>query len=88
MIPGGTLTVTLDSTLNLTHVLIRMGSSTHSVDTDQRRIPLSVQSINGDTVTLSVPNDGGIVPPGFWYYFAVASTGVHSIGLTVNVLTA
>ncbi|MCO5566163.1 hypothetical protein L7F22_019839 [Adiantum nelumboides] len=66
----------------------RMGSSTHSVDTDQRRIPLSVQSINGDTVTLSVPNDGGIVPPGFWYYFAVASTGVHSIGLTVNVLTA
>ncbi|PWN33051.1 galactose oxidase [Meira miltonrushii] len=86
--PGGTLTVNLSSASGLTHVLVRMGSSTHSIDTDQRRIPLTVQNTSGNTVTLAIPNDNGIVPPGFWYYFAVASNGVHSIGLTVNVLTA
>ncbi|MCO5566164.1 hypothetical protein L7F22_019840 [Adiantum nelumboides] len=84
--PGGTLTVNLSSVSGLTHVLVRMGSSTHSVDTDQRRIPLSVKKTSGTTVTLSIPNDNGIVPPGFWYYFAVSSNGAHSIGLTVNVL--
>ncbi|SPO45858.1 related to galactose oxidase precursor [Moesziomyces antarcticus] len=84
--PGGTLTVTLNSASGLSHVLIRMGSSTHSVNTDQRRIPLTVKSTSGNTVTLRLPNDNGVVTPGFWYYFAVASSGAHSIGQTVNVL--
>ncbi|EFQ36699.1 kelch domain-containing protein [Colletotrichum graminicola] len=87
--PGGKLTVVLGSSgANLGHVLVRMGSGTHSIDTDQRRIPLTVYSTNGNTVALSIPNDNGVVPPGFWYYFAVAPSGVHSIGLTVNVLAA
>ena len=84
--PGGTLTVTLDKASGLSHVLVRLGSATHSVDTDQRRIPLTVVSTIGNTVTLRVPSDNGIVPPGFYYYFAVASSGSHSLGLTVNVL--
>lgn len=86
--PGGTLTVTLDSVSALTHVLVRLGSSTHSIDSDQRRIPLTVVRTSGSTVTLRVPSDNGIVPPGFWYYFAVAPSGSHSMGLTVNVLKA
>lgn len=84
--PGGTLTVTLSSAYGLTHALIRLGSVTHSVNTDQRRIPLTVVRTIGNTVTLRVPSDNGIVPPGFYYYFAVASSGSHSLGLTVNVL--
>ncbi|EST05397.1 protein of unknown function DUF1929 [Kalmanozyma brasiliensis GHG001] len=86
--PGGTLTVSLGSASGLSHVLVRLGSSTHSIDTDQRRVPLTVRSTSGNTVTLSVPNDNGVVPPGFYYYFAVAASGIHSLGLTVNVLKA
>jgi galactose oxidase len=86
VIPGGTLTVTLKSVKGLNHALVRMGSSTHSVDTDQRRISLTVQKTSGNTVTLAVPNDNGVVPPGYWYYFAYAPSGIHSVGMTVNVL--
>ncbi len=77
--------VTLGNASVLSHVLVRLGSSTHSIDSDQRRVPLRVASTSGITVTLSIPSDNGIVPPGFYYYFAVASSGVHSRGMTVNV---
>jgi galactose oxidase len=84
--PGDTLTVTLNSASGLGHVLIRMGSSTHSVNTDQRRITRTVHLTSGNTVTLRLPSDTGDVTPGFCYYLAVASSGAHSIGQTVNVL--
>lgn len=84
--PGGTLTVTLNSASGRSQVLIRKGSSTHSVNTDQRCIPLTVQSTSGNTTTLRLPSDNVVVTPEFWYYFAVASSGAHSVGQTVNVL--
>ncbi|OAK97814.1 galactose oxidase [Phaeosphaeriaceae sp. SRC1lsM3a] len=84
--PGGELRVTLEDTAQgVTFSLIRIGSVTHSVNTDQRRVPLSPESTNGVEVVLRLPADSGVVLPGAWYLFAVSARGVPSVAKTVFV---
>lgn len=83
---GGELRLTLgDSAEGVAFSLIRIGSVTHSVNTDQRRIPLVPESSNGSEVVLRLPGDPGIVLPGSWFLFAVSAQGVPSIAKTVMV---
>lgn len=56
--------------------LIRMGSTTHTVDTDQRRIPLSFTSPSSNTYQFTIPSDPGIALPGYWMLFVMNSAGV------------
>jgi galactose oxidase len=65
--------------------LIRYGSATHTVNTDQRRIALSACSRNGTTYKLTVPSDPGVALPGFWMLFALDKNGVPSVSETVVV---
>ena len=60
--------------------LVRFSSVTHSINTDQRRVPLTPISTNGNTYTLQTPNEPGIVVPGSWMLFAVNGKGVPSEG--------
>jgi galactose oxidase len=84
--PGGELRVTVEGTAQgVTFSIIRIGSVTHSINTDQRRIPLVPQAINGAEVVLTLPADSGVVLPGAWYLFAVSAQGVPSIAKTVFV---
>ena len=64
--------------------LIRLGSTTHTVNTDQRRIPLFGTN-NGNTYTLSLPTDPGIFLPGYYMLFAMNAAGVPSIAKFVWV---
>ncbi|MFD1720130.1 galactose oxidase-like domain-containing protein [Amnibacterium endophyticum] len=82
--PGQTITVTTGTTAS-SFVLIRAGASTHSVDNDQRRVPLTVSSRSGSAVTLAVPSDTGVVLPGRYMLFAVTDRGVPSISAPVSV---
>ncbi|KAH3974843.1 hypothetical protein HBI56_106920 [Parastagonospora nodorum] len=83
--PGGELRLTMQGTADgVTFSLIRIGSVTHSINTDQRRVPLSPQS-NGTEVVLKIPPDSGVVLPGAWYLFAVSIQGVPSVAKTVFV---
>ncbi|PVH94468.1 galactose oxidase [Periconia macrospinosa] len=66
--------------------LIRMGSVTHSVNSDQRRIPLEDLTVNGGQYSAQLPTDSGILLPGYYYLFAMSSTGTPSIGQTVHVV--
>lgn len=66
--------------------LIRLGSVTHSVNSDQRRIPLENFQISGQSVTVSLPSDYGILPPGFYYLFAISAQGTPSIAKTVHII--
>lgn len=66
--------------------LIRMGSVTHSVNSDQRRIPLENVTVNGDKGSAKLPGDSGILLPGFYYLFAMSSQGTPSIAQTVHVV--
>lgn len=85
--PGGELRVTMEGTAEgITFSLIRIGSVTHSINTDQRRIPLlPVVATNGTKVVLKLPGDSGVVLPGAWFLFAVSAHGVPSIAKTVQV---
>lgn len=65
--------------------LIRIGSSTHSVNSDQRRVPLTSVAVSGSSYTATLPADSGILIPGYYYLFAVSSTGVPSVAKTVRI---
>ena len=65
--------------------LVRGGSATHTVDTDQRRIPLTPKRAMGTTYSIMVPNDPGIAQPGQWMLFAMNAAGVPSLARTVLI---
>ncbi|TLD09604.1 hypothetical protein PspLS_11727 [Pyricularia sp. CBS 133598] len=66
--------------------LVRMGSVTHSVNTDQRRVPLEDFTVGADgKFTVRTPADTGVMIPGHWYLFAIAPNGTPSIAKTVQV---
>ncbi|WP_209405491.1 Ig-like domain-containing protein [Pseudozobellia sp. WGM2] len=62
--------------------LIRMSSSTHSTNNEQRRVPLAFSG-NG-TYTLAIP-DRNIMPPGYYMLFALNADGVPSVSEPVLV---
>jgi len=59
--------------------MVRYGEATHSVDNDQRRIPLSIASSNGNTYQLAIPSDPGIALPGPYMLFALDANGTPSV---------
>jgi len=81
--PGDELVVETDT--DAAFSLVRFGSTTHGVNTDQRRVPLSGSS-DGHTYRLSTPGDAGKLLPGYWMLFALNSAGVPSIAKTIQVL--
>ncbi len=66
-------------------VLIRAGSSTHEIDTDQRSVPLSFTT-SQDTVTAQVPANAQAAPAGYYMLFAVNTGGVPSVAPWVRVV--
>ena len=83
---GGSLTVQTDSGA-ASMALVRYGSATHTVDTDQRRIPLTPRSTGTNTYSFTIPNDSGIAIPGYWMLFVFNSAQVPSIAQTVLITT-
>jgi galactose oxidase len=67
-----------------TFALVRYGSATHSVNTDQRRITLTATAgANGYNVT--IPADPGIAIPGTYMLFALDANGVPSVARTIKI---
>lgn len=81
---GGQLKITT-STANPKFVLVRIGTVTHSVNTDQRRVPLTSVTRSGSQYTATLPDDSGILIPGHYYLFAINAAGVPSIAQTVKI---
>lgn len=70
--------------------LIRLGTVSHTVNTDQRRIPLSFtrsgESENGlSRFEADIPADAGIALPGYYMLFVLNDKGVPSHAATVKV---
>lgn len=65
--------------------LMRMSTVTHTVNTDQRRIPLTAINTSGNTATLSLPGDRGVLVPGSYLLFAMDSNGVPSVATTLTI---
>ncbi|MFF5295191.1 discoidin domain-containing protein [Paractinoplanes globisporus] len=65
--------------------IIRMGTATHSVDTDQRRLSLSPTLGSDGTYKLTIPADPGVAVPGYWMLFALDAKGVPSVAKTIHI---
>ena len=81
---GNTISVTTDKAVTA-FSLMRMGSNTHTVDTDQRRIPLTITGTAGTTATLTTPSDRGVITPGYYMLFALDAAGTPSVSKIVKV---
>jgi len=66
--------------------LIRLSATTHSVNTDQRRVPLTIAAAAANAYTLAVPSDPGIVVPGYWMLFAMDAKGTPSVAKIIKLI--
>ncbi|MBV8613202.1 MAG: DUF1929 domain-containing protein [Acetobacteraceae bacterium] len=65
--------------------MVRFAATTHDVDTDQRRITLTINSNQNGVFDLSAPSDPGITVPGYYMLFAINAHGTPSMAATVQV---
>ena len=83
--------ISVTSTAPLTTIaMIRYGSATHSVNTDQRRLELCGPAAGacgggGGPYSVTVPEDPGIAIAGFWMVFGVGDNGAHSESVRLHV---
>ena len=64
--------------------LVRLGAVTHSVNMEQRYVPLSYTR-GTSALTAAAPANENIAPPGYYMLFAIDSNGVPSIAKFVQV---
>jgi hypothetical protein len=57
--------------------LMRPGAATHTTDVEQRSIALEVTAGDGE-ISVAVPDDPSLVPPGWYMVFAVDADGISS----------
>jgi hypothetical protein len=75
---GSTFILTLDGAVQATRVTaLRLGSVTHSMDTNQRLVELTLTTA-GATLTITAPVSANACPPGYYMVFALSKLGVPS----------
>jgi galactose oxidase len=80
---GAAITVSTDRAVS-SFAIVRMGTATHTVNTDQRRIALTPTTVSGG-YRLTIPADRGVALPGYWMLFAMDSSGVPSMARTIRI---
>jgi len=81
---GSAITVATTSATP-TFALVRTTAVTHTVNSDQRRIPLTPAAANGTSYTLDIPADAGVALPGNYLLFALDAQGTPSIAKIVKI---
>jgi hypothetical protein len=64
--------------------LVRLGAVTHSVNMEQRYVPLSFTAGSG-SLAATVPMNVNVAPPGFYMLFIVDGAGVPSVAKMVRL---
>ncbi|KAM0692376.1 hypothetical protein Q7P36_008577 [Cladosporium allicinum] len=69
--------------------LVRICSASHTVNTDQRRVPLDLTHLasgrSSHLYKIRLPNDAGIIIPGYWMLFIMDKDGTPSIAESILV---
>ncbi|MBF6174926.1 galactose oxidase-like domain-containing protein [Nocardia blacklockiae] len=81
---GTALTATTSATLR-DACLVHPTSCTHSSNNDQRLVDLPVTVTAPGSVSLALPSDPALAPPGWYLVFAVDTAGVPSVGHWVHL---
>ncbi|MFG2639173.1 discoidin domain-containing protein [Streptomyces sp. NPDC048362] len=84
---GQHLEITSDMPIKM-FTLIRTGSVTHSVNNDQRRIPVTTRKLEGNTFELDIPDDPGVALPGTYMLFAVNEQGTPGQAAILDINAA
>jgi hypothetical protein len=85
---GSTFTLdTPDAAAIAKVALVRLGAVTHSVNMEQRYVPLAFTRGSG-SLTATAPENVNIAPPGVYMLFVVDAAGVPSIAKMVTVADA
>jgi Domain of unknown function (DUF1929) len=66
-------------------VLMAPSATTHAVDMNQRYLPLRVVESARGSLTVWMPADGDIAPPGYYMLFAVDRSGTPSVARWVRL---
>lgn len=81
---GGTIAATTNRAVSQ-FVLMRLSAVTHSLNNDQRRVPLTFTATSATSYTLRAPANAGIAPPGYYMLFALDANGVPSTASTIQL---
>ncbi|RHZ49398.1 putative galactose oxidase [Aspergillus thermomutatus] len=65
--------------------LVRLGTTTHTVNTDQRRVPLDLKPLSQNRYAARLPDDAGIILPGWYMLFVMNGEGTPSEATMVKV---
>ena len=84
---GATVAVNTNSAVTA-FSLVRASSTTHTVNNDQRRIPLSFTTVGTNSYNLSIPSNPGWALPGYYMLFAMNANGVPSVAKMVQISNA
>ena len=81
---GTSMAVKTDSAITA-FSLVRMSSTTHTVNNDQRRLALQFLATGSNSYAVSVPSNPGWAIPGNYMLFAMNAQGVPSIAKIVRI---
>jgi YVTN family beta-propeller protein len=65
--------------------LVRVGSTTHTVNNGQRRVSLAFTPGLNNTYQINLPSNPGILIPGQWMLFALNAQGTPSVAAIISV---
>jgi Domain of unknown function (DUF1929)/Bacterial Ig domain len=83
---GSTITIPTPNAADITKVsLVRVSSTTHHYNTDQRLIWLQIQGKTSSSVTVSAPINNKLAPPGYYLVHILNGAGVPSIGTFIKI---
>jgi galactose oxidase len=75
----------MDTAGSHTFAMVKASAVTHSVNNDQRRMPLAVVSQTGGAFTLRIPANVNVALPGFYFLFAMNANGVPSVAESFHI---
>ena len=81
---GSSVSVRTDSAVSA-FALVRLSTTTHTVNNDQRRVPLQFTTTGDLQYNLSIPSNPGIALPGPYMLFALSPSGVPSVAKTLRI---
>jgi YVTN family beta-propeller protein len=81
---GQTIQVAADPTV-VAFAMVRLSSTTHTVNNDQRRVPIPFRSTAPGVYELDLPSNPGILLAGHWMLFAMNAQGTPSVAHTLRV---
>lgn len=83
---GSTYTITVPDAAKISKLrLMRPSSVTHVTDVNQRSVAVAFTRTGPDTLRITIPRFGNLLPPGYYMLFADNAAGLPSTGHMVDV---